>query len=166
MLEKEPEQSQAEIPQESKRDHYQSLLLLVSLGSAPGCWKLVNDKTGNPKKVFSVAFKFEKFMHMFLWCGLGLSGLMQRSKPREAFRTTHEILARMPLNSFSWSICWAFGAKCSWQNFVMVCLSWKKRGGKTHPLHLSNILSSSSPGSCQHSLTRQLQHPKPRSIRP
>lgn len=32
----------------------------------------------------------------------------------------------MPLNSFSWSICWAFGAKCSWQNFVMVCLSWEK----------------------------------------
>lgn len=87
---------------------------------------------------------------------------MHRSKYRQAFATiyfkrTHEILARMPLNSFSWSICWAFGAKCSWQNFVMVCLSWGKRWGETHTLHLINILSSASLGHCQASPGSQTQ---------
>lgn len=66
------------------------------------------------------------------------------------FIGTHQILTRMPLNSFSWSICWAFGAKCSWQNFVMVCLSWEKKWGEMHALHSINMSSSPSLGYSRH----------------
>lgn len=134
------------------------------LGSAPGCSKLfTKDETGNQKIVSSMAFKFEKLMHLFLCCGLGpfvwmnIQIKVQTGCQHHLLETTHEILARMPLNSFSWSICWAFGAKCSWQNFVMVCLSWEKTRGETHTLHLIDISPSSSLASA-----RRHQDPKMR----
>lgn len=118
--------------------------------------------------LFSVAYKFEELMRIFLWCGLEfLVWAYTQIKVQTAiyFTGMHEILTRMPLNSFSWSICWAFGAKCSWQNFVMVCLSWEKRWGEMHTLHPINILSSSSLGYFQCSPDRQSNDLKPRSAR-
>lgn len=62
--EKEPEQSQAEMPQwESKQNHYQSIIFFLIacwLSSAPGCWKLLRkDKTGN-KNLFLDGFQVWK----------------------------------------------------------------------------------------------------------
>lgn len=128
-------------------------LIRCWLSSSPGCSKLSKEETGNQKTFFSVLLSSLKSWcisscgadRVFVWTYVQI-----KVQTTTYFIGTHQILTRMPLNSFSWSICWAFGAKCSWQNFVMVCLSWEKKWGEMHVLHSINMSSSPSLGYSRH----------------